>query len=114
MSAQHLMVHRFIFWQQRGYITTLHAESLACLETHFKDYSDDPERASELFDIAMAVRDATGRKVHLTVAWRLVPTVCTIIPTTLAGGLTFEHRCASTASGSALRPRRRASATPSM
>jgi hypothetical protein len=114
MSAQHLMAHRFLFWQQRGFITTQLAESLARLETHFKDYSDDPDRASELMDIAMAVRDGTGRKVSLKVTWRLVPAVHYILDITPSMETDDDGRCASTAFGSALRLRRRASATRSM
>ncbi len=76
MTAQHLLTHRLLFWQNRGYISKSIGKSLAHLETHFNDFSKDPERATPLMDVAMAVREATGSKVNLGTAWRLVPMVC--------------------------------------
>ena len=76
MTAQHLLTHRLLFWQNRGYITRPNGKSLVHLETHFSDYSKDPERSTHLMDVAMAVREATGSKVSLATAWRLVPAVC--------------------------------------
>jgi hypothetical protein len=76
MSEQNLMTHRLIFWQQRGFIETSLAESLMCLEDHFHEYSKHPNRATELMDMALAVREGTGNRVSLNVPWRLGPAVC--------------------------------------
>ncbi len=75
MTPQHLMAHRLLFWQNRGCLEDLVGKSLRLLETHFNEFQDDKERATELLDVAMAVRKATGNKVNLAVGWKLVPAV---------------------------------------
>ncbi|KAK3898462.1 hypothetical protein C8A05DRAFT_47239 [Staphylotrichum tortipilum] len=73
MTPQHLMAHRLLFWQNRGKLSNLVGKSLRLLETHFVDFQQDPDRANDLLDVAVAVREATGSKVNLAVAWKLVP-----------------------------------------
>ena len=116
MTAQHLLAHRLLFWQNRGYITNANGKSLVHLETHFSDYSKDPERATPLMDVAMAVREATGSKVNLSTAWRLVPAVCILGRADHKNknknvNIDRGHRCASTACDSAPRRRRTRSDT---
>jgi len=75
MTPQHLMAHRLLFWQNRGSLSELAGKSLRLLETHFVDFQEDRDRANDLLDVAVAVREATGSKVNLAVAWKLVPAV---------------------------------------
>ncbi|KAL2017321.1 hypothetical protein VTK56DRAFT_2294 [Thermocarpiscus australiensis] len=73
MKAQHLLAHRLVFWQQRKFITTLQGKAISFLETHFCEYSEDGDRNTEIFDIALAVRKATGEKVNIGLVWKIVP-----------------------------------------
>lgn len=75
MRAQHLLVHRLVFWQQRGFITTAQGKTIEMLETHFDEYTKDEALSPEVYDIAVAVRKATGEKVDMSLVWRLVPAV---------------------------------------
>lgn len=81
MKAQHLLVHRLIFWQQRKGISTAQGRVIETLENHFWDYSRDGERNGEILDMAMAVRQATGGKVDSGLTWRLIPAVRETIAT---------------------------------
>ena len=75
MMAQHLLAHRLMFWQQKGYITTKQGKAIERMETHFNEYSKGEESATRIFDVAMAVRKETGNKVGLGLVWRMVPCV---------------------------------------
>ncbi|KAK4155397.1 hypothetical protein C8A00DRAFT_42028 [Chaetomidium leptoderma] len=72
MTAQNLITHRLLFWHRRGGLSKQLAASLLRLETHFADFNKDDKRATELHDIAVAIQEALGTKVALTVPWRLV------------------------------------------
>ncbi|GAB1318472.1 Histone-lysine N-methyltransferase set-6 [Madurella fahalii] len=73
MKAQHLLAHRLVFWGQRKRIMASQGKAISFLETHFREYSEDGDRISEITDIAMAIREATGGKVNLGLVWRTVP-----------------------------------------
>ncbi|KAM7198110.1 hypothetical protein V8F33_005168 [Rhypophila sp. PSN 637] len=73
IKAEHLLVHRLIFWQQRKGITTTQGNVIEMLETHFNDYSNDGERNAEILDKGMAVHKATGGKVNAGLTWRMIP-----------------------------------------
>lgn len=75
MTAQHLLVHRLIFWQQRKFITTSLGKAIEMLETHFYDYTKDGERNGEILDMGVAIRQATGGRVNMGLTWRTVPAV---------------------------------------
>jgi hypothetical protein len=75
MKAQHLLVHRLIFWQQRKLITTMQGKAISFLENHFNEYTKNAERSQEITDIALAVRQATGDKANMGLVWKTVPAV---------------------------------------
>jgi hypothetical protein len=76
MMAQHLLTHRLIFWQQRGLLPTVLANSLMRLETHFHEFNKEPVRATALFKAAQTIREATGSKVNDSIPWKFIPLVC--------------------------------------
>ena len=75
MMAQHLLTHRLIFWQQRGLLPSVLANSFMRLETHFHEFNKEPARATALLKAAQTIREATGSKVNDNVPWRLIPMV---------------------------------------
>ena len=79
MTAQTLFAHRLVFYQQRGFLQSAMARSLSRLENHFQEYTKDPERSQVIYDIATAVREATGKKVQIVVPWKLLPAVCLVL-----------------------------------
>jgi hypothetical protein len=79
MMAQHLMTHRLIFWQQRGLLPSVLANSLMRLETHFHEFNKEPVRATALFKAAQTIRESTGRMVNQNVPWKFIPLVCSPI-----------------------------------
>jgi hypothetical protein len=111
MTAHNLMAHRLLFWQAKGYILKPMAKSLMCLEAHFSDITKDPERSTEVLDVAMAVREATGSKVSLATAWKIVPLVRHFLHGAQERRLT-RNRCASTPCDFVPPPPRSRLATP--
>lgn len=79
MKAQHLLVHRLVFWQRRKLIMASQAKAIALLETHFHKYNEDAARSQEIADIAFAIREATGNSASQGLVWRTVPAVCNTV-----------------------------------
>ncbi|KAK4183159.1 hypothetical protein QBC35DRAFT_544612 [Podospora australis] len=77
MKAQHLLAHRLVFWQQRGFITTSQGKAIDMLEDHFNEYTKDEERSPEVYGIAVAICKATGGKANMGLVWKLVPALRT-------------------------------------
>lgn len=75
MPLQHLITYRILFSQNRDRLTSDMGKTLNRLEDHFGDYMDDPDRADDLFKVAMALRDTSKSKLALRAIWRLVPAV---------------------------------------
>ena len=76
LMAQHLMTYRLIFWQQRGLLPSVLANSLMRLVTHFHEFNKEPVRATALYKAAQTIREATGSKVNENVPWQFIPMVC--------------------------------------
>ncbi|KAK4445990.1 hypothetical protein QBC34DRAFT_305746 [Podospora aff. communis PSN243] len=77
MRGEYLLLHRLVFWQQRGFVTTEQGRVVEGLETHFTEYSKVEERAAEIYDVAEDVVKATGGKVGMGLVWRLLPAMRT-------------------------------------
>lgn len=69
-------MYRILFSQKRNGLTSEMGKALLLLENHFSDYSDDSDRATDLYDTAMWMRATSGTKMALRAVWRLVPAVC--------------------------------------
>ncbi|KAK4175265.1 hypothetical protein QBC36DRAFT_355247 [Triangularia setosa] len=82
MKPQNLLAHRLVWFQQKGYITTEQGAVIERLETHFDEYTrEEGGKTTEVYDIAMAVREVTGeakgKKIDFGLIWRLVPALRT-------------------------------------
>lgn len=76
IRPEHLLVYRILFWQKRNGLTSEMGKALALLENHFADYSEDSDRATDIFHATMAIHQTSGTKMALRAVWRLVPAVC--------------------------------------
>ncbi|KAK4677823.1 hypothetical protein QC764_302260 [Podospora pseudoanserina] len=82
IKPQSLLAHRLVWFQQKGYITTEQGAVIQGLEAHFDEYTrEDGGKTTEVYDVAMAIRDVTGegreKKIDVGLIWKLVPQLWT-------------------------------------